>query len=126
MGIRNTRVEPESPELTEEKIRALENSIKVFIEEQKDNIKSIFNEEDLTEQTIEYVIDGNNEILKEGNANPLKSLKDYSIQWSIKGNNEVNSTKCHLTFFNIGGLLGANGLLYSICEFYYFFSYYFF
>ena len=84
MGIRNTRVEPESPELTEEKIRALENSIKVFIEEQKDNIKSIFNDKDLTEQTIEYVIDGNNEILKEGNVNPLKCLKDYSIQWSIK------------------------------------------
>ena len=122
MGIRNTRVEPESPELTEEKVRALENSIKVFIEEQKDNIKSIFNDKDLTEQTIEYVIDGNNEILKEGNVNPLKCLKDYSIQWSIKGNNEVNSTKCHLTFFNIGGLLGANGLLFSICEFYYFFS----
>lgn len=121
MGNRNTKVEPESPELTEEKVTALENSIKVFIQEQKENIKSIFNDNDLTEQTIEYVIDGHNEIMKEENINPFKCLKDYAIQWSIKGNNNVNSTKCHLTFFNIGGLLGANGLLYSICLFYYFF-----
>ena len=125
MGFINTKdkpVMPEPAELTEEKVNALENKIKVFINEQKDNIKSIFNDDNLTEQTIEYVIDGNNEILKEGNVNPLKCLKDYAIQWSIKGNIEENSTKCHLTFFNIGGLLGANGLLYSICQLYYFFS----
>ena len=112
----------ESPKLTQEKIVALESSIKAFIEAQKENIELIFNDNDLPEQKIEYIIEGNNELIKEENKNPLKVLKDYAIQWSIKGNNEINSTKCHLTFFNLGGLLGANGLLYSICEFYYFFS----
>ena len=114
--------EIESPELTNEKILALENSIRNFIEEQEENIKSIFNDDDLSEQKIEFMIEENNEVKKEKNINPLKCLKDYAIQWSIKGNHEINSTKCRLTFFNLGGLLGANGLLYSICEFYYFFS----
>ena len=112
----------ESPELTNEKILALENSIRNFIEEQKENIESIFNDNDLSEQNIEFMIKENNELIKARNINPLKCLKDYAIQWSIKGNHEINSTKCRLTFFNLGGLLGANGLLYSICEFYYFFS----
>ena len=112
----------ESPEITKEKILTLENNIKVFIEEQKENIEAIFNDNDLIEQNVDYMIEGNNEIIKEKNKNPLTCLKDYAIQWSIKGNNKMNTTKCHLTFFNLGGLLGANGLLYSICEFYYFFS----
>ena len=124
MGIFSSKKseEIESPKLTKEKIVALESSIKAFIEAQKENIKLIFNDNDLPEQKIEYIIEENNELIKEENKNPLKVLKDYAIQWSIKGNNELNSTKCHLTFFNLGGLLGANGLLYSICEFYYFFS----
>ena len=124
MGIFSSKKEEkiESPELTEEKILTLEKNIKVFIEEQKENIEAIFNDNDLIEQNVDYMIEGNNEIIKEKNKNPLTCLKDYAIQWSIKGNNKMNTTKCHLTFFNLGGLLGANGLLYSICEFYYFFS----
>ena len=124
MGIFSSKKEEkiESPELTKEKILTLEKNIKVFIEEQKENIEAIFNDNDLIEQNVDYMIEGNNEIIKEKNKNPLTCLKDYAIQWSIKGNNKMNTTKCHLTFFNLGGLLGANGLLYSICEFYYFFS----
>ena len=113
--------EPESAELTEGKIKALENSIRIFIDEQEENIKLLFNDKNLKEQKIDYIIDANDKLIK-GNRNPLQCNTDYAIQWSIQGNNEINSTKCHLTFFNIGGLLGANGFLYSICQFYYFFS----
>ena len=113
---------PENPELTTEKIYALEQNIRLFIKEQEENIKNLFNDESYVQQNIEYKIDEqNNNIIKE-NENPLKAIEDYSIQWSIQGNNKINSTNCHLTFFNIGALLGDKGLLYIISQFYYFFS----
>ena len=113
---------PENPELTTEKIYALEQNIWLFIKEQEENIKNLFNDESYVQQNIEYKIDEqNNNIIKE-NENPLKAIEDYSIQWSIQGNNKINSTNCHLTFFNIGALLGDKGLLYIISQFYYFFS----
>ena len=124
MGIFNTNQTfiPEDPMITEDKKNALENLIRSFIAEQKENIISIFNDKDLKTQNIEFIINDNNQIIKEKNQNSLNCIKDFAIQWSIEGNNEANITNCHLTFFNIGGLLGANGLLYAICQFYYFFS----
>ncbi len=44
-----------------------------------------------------------------------------TFQWSIHGSNYANTTKCNLTLFNIGNLLGAIGSLYSISLFYYYF-----
>ena len=44
-----------------------------------------------------------------------------TFQSSIHDSNYSNSTKCNLTFFNIGSLLRAIGFLYSISLFYYYF-----
>ena len=123
MGIfQKEKIEYEDPNLTEDKTNILENNIRNFIIEQKENIKLIFNDKDLILQNIDYIVDANSNIRKEENPNPLNNIKDFVIQWSIQGNNTVNSTKCHLTFFNLGGLLGADGFLYSICLFYYYFA----
>jgi hypothetical protein len=40
---------------------------------------------------------------------------------SIQGKNKLNITNCDFTLFNIGGFLGSDGFLYSICLFYYYF-----
>ena len=51
----------------------------------------------------------------------FKSLNDYAIQWSIKGNKKLKTTNCHLTLFNIRGLLGCDDFLYNIGLFSYYF-----
>ncbi len=107
-------------EITTEKITNLEGEIEIFMENQKSNIIEIFNDPKFgSPKNIEYSIDANNNC--HSNENEIKSLHDYVIQWSIHGSNYANSTKCNLTLFNIGSLLGANGLLYSISLFYYYF-----
>ncbi len=70
-------------------------------------------------KNIEYSIVANNNF--HTNEKEIKSLYDHVIQWSIHGFNYANSTKCNLTHFNIGNLVGANGFLYSISLFYYYF-----
>ena len=109
----------ENPNITDDKIISLENKIKDFIENQKKNIKECFNDKEYSEQNIDYTIDTRNNSIQKNEK--LNCLKDFAIQWSIPGNYKVNSTKCHLTFFNIGALLGADGFLYSISFFYYYF-----
>lgn len=96
----------------------IEISINIFKENQKDNIKKIFEDDNFKTQSIEYSINADNKYHNEDN---LETLYDYAIQWSIEGNNRLNTTNCHLTLFNIGGLLGFDGFLYSIGLFYYYF-----
>lgn len=108
----------ENIQLTPEKIGGLENEIKKLINNQRQNIFHIFNKNDYKPKNIGYSIDANDKILKNEN---LDSPHDYVIQWSIEGDNDINNTNCHLTFFNIGALLGGEGILYSICLFYYYF-----
>lgn len=107
-------------EITEEKISNLERAVEIFMNNQNKNIMSIFNDPKFqVQQNIEYNIDANNKFQR--NENDITALHDYVIQWSIQGSNSANSTRCNLTLFNIGSLLGANGFLYSISLFYYYF-----
>ena len=115
MGNRN--IEYENPEISNDKRLNLENSIRNFIQNQNEKIKLCFEKKDYKRQRIDSFKIGNDSIQK----NEDFGLTDYAIQWSIGGNNEINSTNCHLTFFNIGSLLGSDGFLYSICLFYYYF-----
>ena len=108
----------EDPKLWLEKSENLKNNINILIENQKNNIKKVFEDNSYQTQSIQYSINADYEFQKEDN---FKSLDDYAIQWSIKGNKKLNTTNCHLTLFNIGGLLGCDGFLYSIGLFYYYF-----
>ena len=120
MGNSSSTNSNEDLEITKDKINKLESEIEIFMENQKSNIMTIFNDPKFgIPQNIEYSIDANNNV--QINENELTSLHDYIIQWSIHGSNYANSTKCDLTFFNIGSLLGANGFLYSISLFYSYF-----
>ena len=106
--------------ITKEKIDNLERAVEIFMKEQEKNIISIFNDPKFkVQKNIEYNIDPNNKFQR--NENEITALHDYVIQWFIQGSNYANSTRCNLTLFNIGSLLGANGLLYSISLFYYYF-----
>ena len=117
MGSRHTNEENKEEKMTQ-KIENLEKEIKIFVNNQKQNIFRIFSKKDYKKENIDYSIDANDKIIK---INNLDSPKDYIIQWSIEGNNVINNTKCHLTFFNIGAILGGEGIIYSICLFYYYF-----
>ena len=108
----------EDPKLWLEKSENLKNNINILIENQKNNIKKVFEDNSYQTQSIQYSINADHEFKKEDN---FKSLDDYAIQWSIKGNKKLNTTNCDLTLFNIGGLLGCDGFLYSIGLFYYYF-----
>lgn len=115
----NSEPEVEDPEITPDKITNLKESVKTFMQNQEKNIKEIFNNKYYSKRRIKinYSINGNNI----SSQNELECLYDYAIQWSIHGINEANTTKCHLTLFNIGAFLGKDGFLYSICLFYYYF-----
>lgn len=120
MGIFHSSNSHVDLEITEQKISNLERAVEIFMNNQKKNIISIFNDPKFqVQQNIEYNIDANNKFQR--NENDITALHDYVIQWSIQGSNYANSTRCNLTLFNIGSLLGANGFLFSISLFYYFF-----
>ena len=120
MGIFSSTNSNVDSEKTKDKITNLEGEIKFFMENQKSNIIEIFNDLQFrVPKNIEYSIDANNNFHR--NEKELTALHDYIIQWSIHRSNYANSTKCNLTLFKIGILLGANGFLYSISLFYYYF-----
>ena len=108
-------------EITPEKISNLETSIKIFMDNQSENIKRFFKEKKYKKQTIEYKIDALNNNIQTESDDDATFHTDYVIQWTIEGSHFSNTTNCQLTFFNIGGLLGANGFLYQISMFYYYF-----
>ncbi len=97
-------------------IKQLENKIKEFIQSNKETIKRKYIlDPQKQKQPIDY------SILDNGIENKEFSYEDYVIQWSISGGNKINFTKVQLTFFNLGAFLGANGFLYSISVFYFYF-----
>lgn len=108
-------------DINDNKIKNLETEIDKFMERQTANINKFFIDKKFKKQNIEYIIDGNNNIQMENDDDDATSLTDYAIQWTIEGSNCSNSTNCQLTLFNIGGFLGANGFLYQISLFYYYF-----
>ena len=116
MGNNNSNIDLE---ITDRKINNLEHELDTFMYNQTKNIETIFRDKNHKKQNIEYIIYSNNKI--EIKSNDLISLDDYAIQWSIQGSNYANTTKCHLTLFNIGWFLGAHGFLYSTSLFYYYF-----
>ena len=97
-------------------IKQLEKKIKDFIENNKEAIKKKYIlDPQRQKQPIGY------SILDNSIKNEEFSHEDYVIQWSISGGNKINNTKVQLTFFNLGSFLGANGFLYSISVFYFYF-----
>ena len=108
------------PNFPQEKIEHLEETIKTFIDTHQEDFKKIFEIKDEEEKNIEYEINDKDEI-KENNKTEIDYQNDYVIKKSWKGNNKINPTKCHLSIFNLGALLGKDGFLYSICVFYYHF-----
>lgn len=99
-------------------INQLKIKVKDFIRNNEEAIRKKYTNPKNQKQVISYSILDNgikNVELKE------LPLEDYVIQWSISGGNKINTTKVQLTFFNLGSFLGANGFLYSISVFYFYF-----
>ena len=96
----------EKPEKTKEEIKELENNI----------IKQYFQNVD-DKVCIDYTFVGNK--VKKNYTNDLLNLTDYVINWTIEGTNTLNKTYCKIMIFNLGGFLGADGVMYSLCLFYY-------
>lgn len=108
----------EDLEITDNKIGYLNHEINTFMNKQSESIKQIFTDNNYKKQNIDYIFNANDKPqIKES----LEALTDYVINWSIEDNNIYNSTNCQLFLFNIGSFLGANGFLYSISLFYYYF-----
>ena len=105
------------PNVSVQEIKQLEEKIKDFIDSQKQDIEAFFKNKKQEKKNILFQINDNNEITT--NSDEVKYLEDYVIKQTWNGNNRINTTKCFLSIFNIGYLLGKDGLLYSICMFYY-------
>ena len=99
-------------------IKKLEQKIKAFCDQNKQKIKNMFNFEFFSEENIVYNFDENDQIKKIDNG---EMLTDFVIQWSIPG--KMNSTKCRLTFFNLGSFLGANCFIFYLHFLFLFSSY---
>ena len=97
----------------------LEKCIIDFIENNLASIKQKFLDRNKKKIQIDYSIEYNKEIIIKDKT----QLEDYVIQWSYSSLKISNKTKCQLTFFNLGSLLGSRGLLFSISLLYsYFFN----
>ena len=105
------------PNVSDQEIKQLEEKIKDFIDSQKQDIEAFFKNKKQEKKKIGFQINDNNEITTD--SDEVKYLEDYVIKKTWNGNNRINTTKCYLSIFNIGYLLGKDGLLYSICMFYY-------
>ena len=97
----------------------LEKCIIDFIENNLASIKQKFLDPNKKKIQIDYSIEHNKEIIIKDKT----QLEDYVIQWSYSSLKFLNKTKCQLTFFNLGSLLGSRWLLFSISLLYsYFFN----
>ena len=67
----------EDPKLWLEKSENLKNNINILIENQKNNIKKVFEDNSYQTQSIQYSINADHEFKKEDN---FKTLDDYAIQ----------------------------------------------
>ena len=118
MGNSNRNLE-EDININDVKIGNLNNEIRRYMDNNIDYFRTIFSNENYTRKLINFIF--NEDDKPTTNQNGIIPLRDYTTNWSVDYNDDDNSTKCQLLLFNIGSFLGANGFLYSISLFYYYF-----
>ena len=118
MGNSNRNSE-EDININDVKIRNLNNEIRRYMDNNIDYFRTIFSNENYKRKLINFIF--NEDDKPTTNQNGIIPLRDYTTNWSVDYNDDDNSTKCQLLLFNIGSFLGANGFLYSISLFYYYF-----